>query len=249
MIGASIMSGVLQLNDRTAVTRHEQVAENRIHFWRVIAGQETASSPTVDNQLANDLKVALEKDQLAEFRGTSNQYGGISEALGSDPFAGESCKECGPLSGEMLVDLITIRNGDVDKLVASERVEPWHFEFWRVGFSSLLVLLFFSPVVIWERVREHRLQRKMRECYGDSMNDLDEVDRVLAQVSLRWGDHPQVKALQGARDDLVRDMRASVRTNDEIDLETRVKSMERRLSMVKDHVTARDSTLREMENQ
>lgn len=147
LIGAGVQG--LQHNTQ----RHEvAAAQNRAHFWRVIAGEEVPNTPTVDNALAQDLKERLGPidrnttelpDEIKHFRGSSNSYGGITDAIGRDPFdnQGLPCQECGPLDRSTQKNLLEIKRGYVDRVVRSDTpildatytVTPYGLPTWQFG--------------------------------------------------------------------------------------------------------------------
>lgn len=98
-------SMIYQVINKAATNQVSRAASVEGHFWRVVAGQESGTAPGPANQLAKDIK-DLSPKELREFRGDSNRYGGITDAIGFDPFdeSGLNCFECGPL------DLHTIHN-------------------------------------------------------------------------------------------------------------------------------------------
>lgn len=101
-------------------TEAQKAAESEVRFWRVVAGVEAGSSPTVDVLLARDLR-GLSSSQVNEFQGNSNRYGGITDAIGYDPFdeTGLDCLECGPLDPYTKQNLSTIRQGGLEQVLDS----------------------------------------------------------------------------------------------------------------------------------
>lgn len=119
--------------------QHQQAvatAQARAHFWKVVAGTEQPTSATVDNTLASDLHARMGpsviiddpnsfnrlSQRVEDFRGDSNSYGGITDAIGYDPFADESlpCKECGPLDAQTKHNLLLIQQGNLKVVLAKD---------------------------------------------------------------------------------------------------------------------------------
>lgn len=132
------LTGAAGISQAVSHDRHEtavEVVEERAHFYRVIGGEESASSPTVDNTLAAELRDRLGPVNtnatelpaaIDNFRGDSNAYGGITDAIQMDPFdeTGLSCFECGPLSAEFKDKLLEIKKGNVEQVIHSELPTP-----------------------------------------------------------------------------------------------------------------------------
>lgn len=128
-----------------------RVAASEAHFWKVVAGEESGTAPTVDNRLASDLATRLDDpDAIRDFRGDSNRYGGISDAIGYDPFdgAGLDCVECGPLDAETMAKIEQIQAGKLDEVIgdlnlvaddtftltpAGISFQSWYGLLWLVG--------------------------------------------------------------------------------------------------------------------
>lgn len=112
-----------------------EAAGKRAHFWRVVAGEAAAPAPTVENRLARDLGAQLGPidpaarslpPAIEAFRGDTDAYGGITAALGFDPFdqTGLTCRECGPLDAETKAKLLRIKRGAVEYVIAEEAPDP-----------------------------------------------------------------------------------------------------------------------------
>ena len=110
----------------------EQYA-NRAHFYRVLSGEESGSA-TVENQLARDLRAT---DNLNDFRGHSNSYGGIADAIGEDPFVSEGCEECGALRPEFREKVEQAKDGNVEQLISRDipALDTSGFHFTPFGLS------------------------------------------------------------------------------------------------------------------
>lgn len=98
---------------------HNDAIYEQVDFWSLVEGGGV-NSPSPENRLARDLADRLGPDdpdatelpeEIIDFRGTSNAYGGVTEAIGVDPFSGAGCDECGPLSDDSLNALLLIKQG------------------------------------------------------------------------------------------------------------------------------------------
>lgn len=173
-VGGNVGSQALTHNMNQEVA--EQYA-TRAHFYRVVAGEEDAGAPTVDNQFAQDLR---NSQDLRDFRGSSNTYGGISNALGEDPFVSEGCEECGALTVEFRTNVEQAKSGKLDAVLRREihavdtegfTVTPWGLS---VPAAAGMLWLFGGPLAL---ALGHR--RAMRHA---STNDYD----VRQFADLNW---------------------------------------------------------------
>jgi hypothetical protein len=143
-------------------------------FWRVVAGREQGNESGVLNKLANDLR-ATPASELVDFRGDSNRYGGITEALGYDPFNGPNCQECGPLDDAVVADAIEIKKGGLQAVVARlQPPKPDHVSgpplvLWLVWLVSLPLAVFG-----YKRYAQHRHEVK----YGEYTQELELADSL-----------------------------------------------------------------------
>lgn len=90
------------------------------HFYRVVNGDLSGQEPGPVNKLARDLR-ELSADRVLDFTGDSNRYGGITSDLGFDPFNGVDCSECGQLDTQIVLDVLAIKEGELDSVL--ERLE------------------------------------------------------------------------------------------------------------------------------
>jgi hypothetical protein len=143
------------LRDRA---RHRDAADANAQnvFWAIVAGRSsgvTGSGPGF--RLARDLNTLLGPigsgqttlpAAILSFRGNENSYGGVSKALGFEPFdeTGQSCHDCGPLSQEMLRDLLLVKTGQDFRLLQDTTVQPgpalWKFWFPWLGIVVVLAV-------------------------------------------------------------------------------------------------------------
>lgn len=117
-------AAVVQSIDNNRAEQAQEVSDKEAHFWRIVAGEGSGSSPTVDVLLARDLQ-GLSASQVDDFRGHSNRYGGITDAIGFDPFdeTGLDCFECGPLDQGTKDNLALIRADNLDAVINKTTVE------------------------------------------------------------------------------------------------------------------------------
>lgn len=165
------------------------------HFWRVVAGSEPGSEENVVNKLARDLH-DLTPSQLYTYRGDSNRYGGIKGELGFDPFVGDNCSECGPLSIPIITQAIEVKNGGLADVIAKEQPKrPAHHSgawtplwiLWVLALPASLVSLLLGA----NRVRE----RRYREMGGE-MNLIHRMDHQLEQTFENPQDRYELEALR-----------------------------------------------------
>lgn len=162
------------------------VSQERAHFWRVVAGQESAGRGPSE-KLAHDLRLALQKgtddeQELRSFRGNSTAYGGITSEMGFDPFAGENCNECGPLKESFLEDALAVADGDIDGVLESEKPdEPsdgfappgWLWALWMAGG--------FVGVGITTTLLRRR-EDEQWEDYPDERRLIRDLDTAIAEI-------------------------------------------------------------------
>lgn len=122
VLAVTTVSAVIQTASQNQATAAQEAAENEAFFWRVVAGEDSGG-PTVDVQLARDLR-GLSASEVQAFQGNSNRYGGITDAIGYDPFdeTGLNCFECGPLDPYTKDNLALIRAGQLDQVLAGTEV-------------------------------------------------------------------------------------------------------------------------------
>lgn len=245
--------------DRASHNDALRTVNNRNAFYRVIAGESTPTSPTVDARLALDLREALGgidpdatqlPDEILKFQGTSNAYGGITDAIGFDPFngAGLSCSECGPLDREVQQQLLEIKQGHVaDVLIATPPQPGYHLipldlAWWLWGLVCMVVVVL---VHLWYMYFDNREHDKLCAEYPEEMEFISKVDRQLAKVSLRHGDDPEVVALQRRRDLLMAEMKLT--DTSKTHLKNLVNEAEDGLQYVEDSLLARKDARRELD--
>lgn len=119
------LSGIVQAVDHNEAVIEQQVSQREAQFWRAVAGEGSGTLPVVASQLARDLNDILhDPEAINAFVGTSNRYGGITDAIGFDPFdeTGLRCQECGPLDERTLQNLRLIADGRLADILATTEV-------------------------------------------------------------------------------------------------------------------------------
>lgn len=317
-----IATASIQLVQHHDHRRATATAEARSHFWKVVAGVEQPNAATVDNTLAQDLHDRLGpstvvgdpnsfnriSQRIEDFRGNSNEYGGITDAIGYDPFADETlpCKECGPLDARTIHNLLLIQQGNLKVVLAKDvphysdkykftpfgvGVLPVAVLAWFIGgpitlaaahqrlmglsraekvhdydirqFSDLswslngdhdgtkLALMalspsFFLPFTVWRAANKRRFEKKVCAAYPSEMAMVQDIDRVLARVSLRHGDNPKIQALQHARETLVDEIQSLTRSSDQQSVDALVARTEQKLKDVEQSLQDRQDARAEL---
>lgn len=148
--GASTAAIVQTLDHGRAVEAHE-VSQQEIQFWQAVAGEGSDSLPVVASLFARDLNEIIDDPEaLDAFYGTSNRYGGVTTAIGFDPFdeTGLRCSECGPLDDYTRNGLDQIADGGLNALIRQTEVPgpdngytltPFGWSFASTGLAIWLV--------------------------------------------------------------------------------------------------------------
>lgn len=153
-------------------------AQVQQHFWRVVAGQESGSQGGVLNKLARDLN-ELPTEELSQFRGDSNRYGGISEELGYDPFNGADCSECGPLDPAVIDHVVAAKGCCLPQVLKSyepEKPEQVGGAPWFLWGGWLLSLPGFQ---LFTGLRRKRRDEQRYSQYGQEMELIRSIDHAL----------------------------------------------------------------------
>lgn len=128
-VGLTVFSLVATVSASSSYSAASHRAALQDHFYRVVAGQSESDSPTVADQLASDLRAKLGPVSaqsrslpaaIESFRGDPNVYGGITGALGADPFTSGDCAECGPLTSSVKAKLLQVKQGRLEEVLAEE---------------------------------------------------------------------------------------------------------------------------------
>lgn len=108
----TIMLVAMAHRDDASYEVNKDRQSQQITFYRIAGGEISGSGTGPDLTLARDLDEWVEEGRdIQDFRGNSNRYGGVSDALGFDPFdsSGLGCFECGPLNDEAIAEINSVR--------------------------------------------------------------------------------------------------------------------------------------------
>lgn len=168
------------------------------HFFNVVAGKENPR-PGVLDKLARDLR-DLSPGEVSSFRGDSNRYGGITDELGFDPFAGENCHECGALKADFAANVLRAKSGDVDGAIGPKPKQEG--DAIRPPFLVWLAWLFSLPVAVFSRRRREEKKYASMDYEAHLLRELGDTMKGLPPGSPGYDElsHLQHK-LQGAMDE------------------------------------------------
>lgn len=150
LLSAAAITGGYQQYEHIQAQEEFEKAEQRSDFWRIIAGTQAPSSVSADAKLASTLSDLLGPidpsatelpEEVVDYNVTINTFGGVERALGFEPFVVESGTGIGSLNNYMLNQLLRIKQGAVESVVADELsdAEPQGYE----------ATLFGVPLVLW----------------------------------------------------------------------------------------------------
>ncbi len=154
--GMSFLANSQNQNFDQETTRQAQVTE-RNDFYQVIAGTEGADSNNASDKLAVDLHQTFEpvvrreatfETVVSEFSASSQEYRGITEDIGFNPFdaVGLSCEECGQLNSTMRSNLEQIFVQDnLASLIEEVQVVENTVSVTPFGWS-----VWFTLLVVWQ---------------------------------------------------------------------------------------------------
>lgn len=174
---------------------HNQVshAQTRDHFWQVVTGKADGSEPTVDDTLALDLQQLKTTKQIDSFQGDSNRYGGITDALGVDPFDDSCGSECGHLTSYMRSTLEKVQAGGE---VAPETVAKPSSSTGTPELLFVLWLLAGAGLVAWPFVKRHREANTLKSSYRDESHLMDKADELLKELPAADPRYDEIKLLR-----------------------------------------------------
>lgn len=193
------VASVINVASHVGVDESNGAISEEIGFWNSVA-TGGSNSPSVENRLARDLAVRLGPvqpgvnelpDEIVDFRGSSNAYGGITEEIGFNPFTNQGCDECGPLNDEALNSLLLIKQDRLG-LVVDELEDGIGSTSWRVSDDAplyVLPLLYGAGAGLmvglpalpgWWRRRQE--EERMRRHFPEQMELIDEIDVLLDTV-------------------------------------------------------------------
>jgi hypothetical protein len=142
----AIMSVTSTVQYNNAQTNY-RVSQREGQFWLAVAGEGSDTMPVVASSLARDLNEILgNEDAMGSFIGSSNRYGGITEAVGFDPFdsTGLRCNECGPLSAYTVRQMENIDDGGIAQVlgavVQTEPVQEYRLTPFGASFAGTFFL-------------------------------------------------------------------------------------------------------------
>lgn len=164
------------------------------NFWRMVAG-EVGATPGVFGKLASDLRNS-EIEDLPQFRGDSNRYGGISDELGYDPFNGVNCSECGPLDQEVINRVVDVKSGRLAEVLAE--LEPgrpdkadgppgWVWPIWLLSGPGAIGAIY---------IRQRRAIEERYRDYGGEMSLIRSIDDARAELSVGTGQYNDLTSLR-----------------------------------------------------
>jgi hypothetical protein len=190
-------------------TYHSQLnhASQRSHFWRVVAGQDEDSAPTVDNKLAYDLRNVINgnsgKITVNTFTGDSNSYGGVTDALGVSPFDNSCGNECGHLTPYMKASLNEVKGGQLQSVIGNDTVKKPHSSRGTAFMAFLFWLLLGAGIIALPFINKYRFKNTLRGQYRDECRLIDETTAAIRELPA--GD-PQIDQLKGLRDNLEKEL-------------------------------------------
>lgn len=264
-----VLGGALgvQAVQHHSVNQEIQAATERVDFWTGIeSGEIRGTSPDV--QLARDLHELLgETDESAStlpvevtsFEGSPNRYAGVQDELGFAPFddSNTSCNNCGPLTGDMKENLLLIKQGNLESVLASDTPEP--APGYRItppgvpAYAGVLFLLVTAggyvlvPHVLHQR-SERQKDKKARKVYGTYLGELDAIESALG--SARPVSVHDEKAISSARLQAAqareRLVRMALAGGDDEDVSPAIKDLHQRIENLDDSVNVTQSVLREL---
>lgn len=178
-----VVAGVSGAASNRSYESELREAQARASFYLVVAGERSPRVGQVEDKLGGHLN-QIPADRLGDFQGDSNRYGGITEALGVDPFTGECGTECGHLTPDFQEKIEIVKAGGADAVIEGERPEQ------EGGLSSsvplILIVLWLATgvaayLLLMVRIRAARVgqQQSLREAYPDECREIDRLDAVM----------------------------------------------------------------------
>jgi len=152
MLAITALFGGVQTSQNSDAADKTATAEARAEFWQVVSGDKAPQGATSMNKLAVELREALGTpdgsatlpEAIEGFSAGPSDFPGIVDDLGIQPFndQGMSCSDCGPLNGYIKNQLLQIKQGGVDQVVAAELAGAPKVE-------GLTLTPFGIPIVMW----------------------------------------------------------------------------------------------------
>lgn len=132
LMALTAASGAYQVVENSQANETATLIENRAEFWKVVAGEQAPNASNVQTKLAIELRDELGAKSvqvtklpsgIEEFRAGANEFGGIEDRIGLNPFEAGAlkCETCGSLSTEMMGKLLFIKQGKLDQVLSAEQ--------------------------------------------------------------------------------------------------------------------------------
>jgi hypothetical protein len=176
----------------TANYKHDlQDANARVRLYAAAEGR-SLSEPSVERKLGADVYAYAKahSGHLDGFRADTNSYGGITDAIGEDPFDGINCSECGPLKPEWQERLESATQGKANLPNLIDRPTKPGNPARSVGVLLLLWAFVLPLLLVGSRILDHR--RRVRSYSAEDYHLLSALDQQLEQGS----DDPDLQHLR-----------------------------------------------------
>ena len=204
VLGGTTLNGAANLIiEASGQPHHQRVvaqATERQEFWRIVAGAPQQRPGLTDQALASDLAAQLGATDptatnlpagVTTFVARSNaDYGGITAAIGLDPFTNTGCFECGPLTASFQADLLTIKRGNVQSLITNtgKDITPTRYSLTPFGLSVWLTLVILGAIIAIvtgldrrkQSSNRRKVQAELHAKYPRQISQLEKADALLA---------------------------------------------------------------------
>ena len=155
---------------------------HRTHFYEVVAGKITDLQPTVDDTLASDLS-KISVSRLADFRGDSNRYGGVSSDLGVKVFA-DCGGDCGALTDQMIQNVTDAKNGNVSAALGSNRPSKASSSLTGIALVAIVLWLAIAGLGLASpMLRRRKRHEKLRRAYPDECGTIDRLNAAMDAIA------------------------------------------------------------------
>jgi hypothetical protein len=137
-------------------------------------------------------------------------------------------------------------------------ISPFDIKWSAVDFKGLEMIVSSFPVFLFvkfvNRIKARNFHKVMAREYGQDLSEIEATDDVLAKISLKYGDTPEVKQLQASRDKLMEEiseatrqhMKADKKAKQDHDLVPVLRKVQDSLDETRDRMVARKQALEEM---
>lgn len=204
VLAAFLFNPVAHFVEPAVTNQTEIVAQSNVQaeFWRVVSGQQVGRIGNTAQALANDLAremgpITPEANALPagieSFHARSNTaYGGITGEMGVNPFTNDRCTECGPLTDSFKAQLLIVKQGQVNVLIAQANQTAadaaWTFPFIAFGLPvwlALIILVLVCGGIIAadaaiQRRKAARKTRQLTKQYPRQMEQIAKANALLA---------------------------------------------------------------------